>query len=82
MGNRRLGKRERARVKNFRGSTTVVCSAGTFRYKSGLKKCRRFCLLVEAAIRAHAAGNLLNPKMLSLRDGYTTKRGAPNVSLS
>ena len=66
---RRPGKRERARVKNFRGSCCVcVGGAGAFAFKAGRKKWKRFYNLVNAAIRIHQAGNLLNPKMLSLRE--------------
>ena len=63
----RPGKRERERVKNFRGSsTTCAGSAGTYTFKAGRKKWRRFRHLVDAAVRIHQSGNLLNAKMLSL----------------
>lgn len=66
---RRPGKRERARVKNFRGSCSIIVgSAGTYSFKAGRKKWRRFRLLVDAAVRIHQAGNLLNAKMLSLAE--------------
>ena len=62
---RRPGKRERARVKNFRGSSATISGAGTFYFKSGSKKWRRFTLLVEKVLAAHQAGNLLNEKIIS-----------------
>jgi len=62
----RPGKRERARVKNFRGSSATISGAGTFHFKSGRKKWHRFNLLAEKVLSAHQAGNLiLNEKILS-----------------
>jgi len=51
---RRPGKRIRARVKHFRGSATYHAgSAGTYFFKAGWKKWKRFSLLIDAAIRIH-----------------------------
>jgi hypothetical protein len=62
----RPGKRERARVKNFRGSTwTFVAGAGHIHVKYGRKKSHRVNCLIDAAREAHQLGNPLNPKILS-----------------
>lgn len=77
---RRPGKRERARIKNFRGSfSTHVSGVGTVRVKYGRKKFTRFYRFIERCREAHQAGNLSNMKIHSFvkRPDYTTGERTP-----
>ena len=75
----RLGKRERARVKNPRRgeSSCSVVGSGTYRVKAGRKKYGKVSKYVRRIVEAHLAGDSATSK-----SGISIKRPTYTVEMS